>query len=115
PMDKGSSAFTEYDFDERFVEYLMEDEERITYKVGHVHSHHNMAVFFSGTDTQELLDNAGAHNFYLSLIVNNRKEMTAKVAFEAGGEMHDQEVPMFSLDENGEKYQVGTTKLSQKR
>lgn len=40
-----------------------------------------MDVFFSGTDKQELVTNSEHHNFYLSLIVNNRNEMTAKVAF----------------------------------
>ena len=47
----------------------------------HIHSHHNMAVFFSPTDDDELVVNSEFHNYYLSLIVNNRNEMTAKVAF----------------------------------
>lgn len=40
-----------------------------------------MAVFFSGTDSSELVDNSEFHNYYVSLIVNNRNEMVAKVAF----------------------------------
>lgn len=42
-----------------------------------------MGVFFSGTDKDELIENSEYHNFYLSLIVNNRNEMVAKVAFRA--------------------------------
>lgn len=42
-----------------------------------------MSVFFSGTDTQELVDNAGNFIYYLSLIVNNKGEMCAKIAYYA--------------------------------
>ena len=44
---------------------------RSQWKVGHIHSHNVMRVFFSGTDMDELHDNAPSHNFYVSLIVNN--------------------------------------------
>ena len=37
-------------------------------------------VFFSGEDNSELQTNAPKHSLYLSLIVNNRNEMCAKVA-----------------------------------
>lgn len=40
-----------------------------------------MAVFFSMTDNEELTDNAPNYNYYLSLIVNNKKEYCARVAF----------------------------------
>lgn len=40
-------------------------------RIGHIHSHNTMGVFFSGTDWGELEDNAPNHNYYLSLIVNN--------------------------------------------
>ncbi len=42
-----------------------------------------MTTFFSGTDMQELHDNAGAHNYYLSLIVNHKSEFCAKIAITA--------------------------------
>jgi hypothetical protein len=35
----------------------------------------------NGTDMEELDDNTEFHNYYLSLIVNNKREMVAKVAF----------------------------------
>ncbi len=72
PMDVGNATYTEYDFstdDEySFDKYTTALQEG--YKIGHLHSHHNMQCFFSGTDTAELHDNAPAHNFYVSLIVN---------------------------------------------
>lgn len=44
-------------------------------------SHNKMSTFFSTTDMSELEDNAPNHNYYLSLIVNNAFEPTAKIAF----------------------------------
>lgn len=42
-----------------------------------------MTTFFSGTDMSELHDNAGSHNYYLSLIVNFSGLYSARVAFVA--------------------------------
>jgi hypothetical protein len=80
-MDVGSSAFTEYRFsDPSFAEALAEKPEFMDMKMGHIHSHNNMNVFFSGTDNDELLDNAPNYNYYLSLIINNKHEMVARTA-----------------------------------
>ena len=46
--------------------------------MGHIHSHHNMGAFFSGTDTETMSDNASAKGFFFSLIVAHSK---AKYAF----------------------------------
>ena len=74
PMDVGTSGYTEYELDSaddytfsNLCDRVMMDP---TLKIGHIHTHHNMGCFFSGTDTQELHDNAPNHNYYLSLIVN---------------------------------------------
>lgn len=106
PMDKGSKAYTEYDLDERFETYLMEKPVRMSYNVGHIHSHNDMNVYFSGTDMSELNDNTEAHNFYLSLIVNNFMDFKAKVAYRATAEKLAFPVPYKALDENGEEYVV---------
>lgn len=81
-MDIGSGSYTEYEYDEHVVKYLCDNPHLMgeDYAMGHIHSHNNMSVFFSGTDKQELVDNAPNHNFYLSLIVNNKNNMCAKVA-----------------------------------
>lgn len=80
-QDIGTSVYTEYEYGPDYFKYLMDHPELMDMKVGHIHSHNNMAVFFSGTDDQELVDNAPNHNFYLSLIVNNNNDMCARVAF----------------------------------
>jgi hypothetical protein len=106
PLDVGTSVFTSYDLDNRFIDYLMEDPKRMKFKVGHIHSHNIMSVFFSGTDMEELNDSASAYNYYLSLIVNNYMDMTAKVAFVANATATIQKVDYVSLDENGKPFSM---------
>jgi len=83
-LDIGSASYTEYNTgDADLIKFMMENPEARRMKKGHIHSHNNMGVFFSSTDTSELADNCPFHNFYLSLIVNNKNEMCAKIAFRA--------------------------------
>ena len=110
PMDKGSKAYTEYNLDDRFMDYIMEDEIRMTYKVGHIHSHNSMGVFFSGTDMEELDENSESHNFYLSLIVNNFMAFKAKIGFRGKAETYVV-TPFIALDENGKSYEIDKKKL----
>ena len=104
PMNKGSQAYTEYDLDNRYVDYLMDNPEAMDWKVGHIHSHNTMDVFFSGTDMSELQDNSAAHNFYLSLIVNNYMDFQAKIAFRGTVDVKTETLPYYALNENGDKY-----------
>lgn len=82
PMDIGTSGFTGYETDAAVIQHMMDRQEELMkgLKLGHIHSHHNMNVYFSGTDQSELHDNAPNHNYYLSLIVNNKLETCAKLA-----------------------------------
>jgi len=80
PLDKGSAGFTEYNFDERVLTYMTEMD-YFDLKIGHIHSHHNMKTFFSGTDMSELNDNSEFIKPYLSLIVNNHQEFSCKLGF----------------------------------
>lgn len=80
-MDIGTSAFTQYEYDGNIVKYLMDNKHLLKLKKGHIHSHNSMTVYFSGTDDDELFSNSANHNIYLSLIVNNFNDMTARVAF----------------------------------
>jgi hypothetical protein len=104
PMNKGTQAYTEYTFDERVLDYMIENETMEKgWKMGHIHSHNTMPVFFSGTDWSELEDNAPNHNFYLSLIVNNFMDFCAKVCFISEAK----EAKMFDFiakDEEGNEY-----------
>lgn len=116
PMDKGTSAYTEYELDKRFVDYMMDNPEAMDWKVGHIHSHNTMGVFFSGTDKSELNDNAVNHNYYLSLIVNNFMEFEAKVAYVASTKVEQIEIEYKALNSAGEEYIVGIipAKIDQK-
>lgn len=84
PLDKGSSAYTEYTMDEKVLEYMLDEMTEHPLediKIGHIHSHNSMSVFFSGTDQSELHDNAPNHNVYLSLIVNNKGDYDCRLAY----------------------------------
>lgn len=84
PLDIGTQTYTEYQTsDPELIKFLMANTTARGMKKGHIHSHNNMGVFFSDTDNGELAENCGFHNFYLSLIVNNKNEMCAKIAFKA--------------------------------
>lgn len=100
PMDMGSKSYTEYQFDQTVADYIEEDDERFDWKIGHIHSHNTMRTYFSGTDMSELNDNSEFHNYYLSLIVNNFMDMTAKIAYRATTEGFSYK----AIDENGEYY-----------
>lgn len=116
PMNKGTQAYTEYNFNEkkrdtsgyidRHIDYTNEKEEALEWHLGHIHSHNTMNVFFSGTDLSELDDNSASHNFYLSLIVNNFMDFTAKVAFRAMAETQVASLPYIALDEDGNPYHI---------
>jgi hypothetical protein len=83
-LDIGTGSYTEYDTtDPDLIKFLMDNPSIRSMKRGHIHSHNNMGVFFSGTDDSELVENSEFHNFYVSLIVNNKNEMCAKIAFRA--------------------------------
>jgi hypothetical protein len=79
----GSSTYTEFSVEPEIIMPVYEKyPEYMTMKYGCIHSHNTMAVFFSGTDTSTLLEQAFVHNFFLSLIVNNRLDKIAKISFQ---------------------------------
>ena len=80
-MDIGSAAYTEYEPDGDIVDIYDNIPEAMEWKTGHVHTHHDMTTYFSGTDMSELHENVDKHNYYLSLIVAFNGSYTAKVVF----------------------------------
>jgi len=118
PMDKGSKAYTEYELDDRFVNFMMDNPDYLNYEIGHIHSHNSMNVFFSGTDDSELRDNSQNHRFYLSLIVNNFMDFKAKVATIGHAKSSENiKLPYMAEDEDGESYEVkdGSFKVDSKK
>ena len=81
PMHKGEPTYTEFEIDERVIDAYDKNPELEDCKMGIIHSHVNMGVFFSGTDTSTLNEYAKLSNFCISLIVNNKGEMVAKAAY----------------------------------
>lgn len=110
PMNMGSSVYTEYEFNEDFIGYRMDNPNSLDWELGHCHSHQTMPTFFSGTDTKELQDNAPNHNYYLSLIVNNALQMTAKLAFVGEQEVRESVVRSFTGD-NGKLYNLRSNQV----
>lgn len=83
-QDIGTGTYTEYEpGNPEYIKFMMGNPDARKMKQGHIHSHNKMGVFFSGTDSDELRENSPFHNYYLSLIVNNKNDMTAKLAFVA--------------------------------
>lgn len=113
PLDRGTGSFTSYELDDRFIEYMTEpgQEHRMDWKMGHIHSHNTMKVFFSGTDMAELNDNAPLHNFYLSLIVNDFMDFTAKIAFVVTATFKAS-ATKFAKNENGADFKMGKANLT---
>lgn len=82
PMHKGTGTSTGFNFhDPKFIKWQAENIEFVKkHRFGLVHSHNNIDAFFSGTDNEELIDNADAFPYYLSVVVNNKGKYVAKIA-----------------------------------
>lgn len=108
PMDRGSAGYTAYDYSDHpeLFDFMIANPQIMdgTWKIGHIHSHHNMGVFFSSTDMDELNDNSASHNYYLSLIINNRMDFITKIAFR--GEVSVPNIPIEYVckKEEGKEY-----------
>jgi len=94
PMDIGTPGYTEYDYDERTLDMydLYPDALTEEWRLGHIHTHHSMQAYFSGTDLQELRDNIDNHAYYLSLIVNFDKKYCAKLCIKGEREVKESSV-----------------------
>ena len=80
-MDKGTGGATSYELGTDFVAFRMKHKESLKWKMGHIHSHNKMQAFFSGTDNEELSDNAENYNYYLSVVTNNALDFVGKLVF----------------------------------
>lgn len=89
-MHKGTATYTEYEYDEDVVIHQMNNPYLLGSNIGHIHSHNSMNAFFSSTDLSELQDNAKNHLYYLSIIVNNVKDVCGKLCVIAETEKANQ-------------------------
>lgn len=78
-LDIGSATFTSFSMSPEIVDYIAENPSLADCQMGLIHSHNNMATFFSGTDLQTLQEEGKERNHFLSLIVNNKGDYTAAI------------------------------------
>lgn len=76
--DIGSGTYTEFDYKADIVTYQAE-KDLLDCFTGLIHSHNQMATFFSGTDRNTLIEQGMQMPHFLSLIVNNEGVYTAKI------------------------------------
>lgn len=80
-MSIGTSAYTEFNMSPDMATYMVDHPELLEEGIyqGLIHSHNNMATFFSGTDTATLSAEGNDMAHFVSLIVNNAGKYTAGV------------------------------------
>ena len=90
PMDIGSGGFTDFDDTPDIAAYRCEHLELLEEGIyeGLTHSHNRMKAFFSGTDTNTLLEEGTDRNHFVSLIVNNEGSYVAAVTRRIKQEVH---------------------------
>ena len=110
PMSKDSGGATSYTSDERVIDYLMQDDRRLDWKQGDIHSHHNLGSFFSSTDYKDLHHQTNTSNVILSITVDNKNLYVGKVATKARAETAD--IVYTARDEDGKVYPFTQQKQS---
>lgn len=78
-MDVGTTSYTEFNMSPRVINYMTENIDLLDCQMGLIHSHNNMAAFFSGTDLATLKEEGIDRNHFVSLIVNNRGKYVAAI------------------------------------
>jgi hypothetical protein len=78
PMSVDTAGHTDFQYEANYVPYMIANN-LLEHDKGLIHSHNTMQVWFSSEDMSELQDNTPNHTFYLSLIVNNRFDVMAKM------------------------------------
>lgn len=76
--DIGSGGYTEFDHKADIVTYA-DEHDLLDCHHGLLHSHNKLAAFFSGTDRATLIEEGMSMPHFLSLIVNNAGNYTAKI------------------------------------
>ncbi len=80
-LDIGSGAFTSIDpTGEQIANIYIDRPHLMGMQYGVLHTHHSMGLFFSGTDTDTLLNCANQFDFLLSVIVNHKDHPIAKIS-----------------------------------
>lgn len=78
-MDIGTGTYTEFDMSPDVISYMCDNPNLMDAQTGLIHSHNNMATFFSSTDLSTLQSEGNDRNHFVSLIVNNEGKYTAVI------------------------------------
>lgn len=78
-LNKGTSVATEFTFTKKFFKYI-EKNDLLGVNQGTLHSHNEMAAFFSSVDKKDIITQMQARHEYLSVVINNKLELVAKLA-----------------------------------
>ena len=104
PMNIGYQTATMSEFNEKIMDYqIKKGYQALPYAI--IHSHNHMSTNFSSTDRNELKENAHCHNLYISIIVNNKGEITAK----AVQQLYAKPNSFYYKDELGENIPTNAT------
>lgn len=117
-VDVGSAGYTSYEVDKGAFKAADVAQLYDAYpglldgslKAHHIHTHHNMNAFFSGTDWENLEDRAIVSNYFLMLIVNFSGDYKAKVAFKANLEASPTKIVFANNDDGFEPMTLGSSK-----
>lgn len=101
-LDVGTAAYTEFDVTPEISHYLTEHSEILeeNFYTGLIHSHNTMATFFSGTDIATLKEMGLQQNHFLSLIVNNAGNYSARITRQIKLERKIEQLNVFNSFEN---------------
>lgn len=107
-MNIGDIFNVGYDFNYDVARHKLDNPHLRSSKIGLIHSHHIMDVFFSDDDQQEFHDRALMHNYYLSVIVNNDTDIIARIGFIADRKYHESESLSYTVYQGQEEVQQTT-------
>jgi len=79
-MSIDTTANTEFEYDDPAIVDHIVANNLYDCRLGSLHSHHNMTSFFSSTDDTDLGVQALQRDEYLSIVINNKFEIVAKIA-----------------------------------
>ena len=114
PMDFGDATFTSFEGGEDWLKFFDQFPEvnpltkEEGWYLGKIHSHHSMQAFHSGTDTDDLYENAPKLPFFLSLVVNYSCQPFAEIGVAATSEV--KQVKRFRWSLNN-WLEIGETKV----
>lgn len=96
-LDIGTLGATEFEMNESICAYMVHNDLCDCY-MGLIHSHNNLATFFSQTDLDTLASEGQNTNNFVSLIVNNKGDYTAAITRKVKIKKHEKNISYTLFD-----------------